>query len=124
MKTVDQFGIPFAIFLDSDKLHASDNTLKNISTVNKNLKHGRLAFCTRKREAENYLHPDIFSGNVIITDFNDVKEEVKQFDGTDKNKVLVKNWPKMTVEQLHQQERYIDDSGDERLELTEIVRSF
>ena len=121
MKTVDQFGIPFAIFLDSDKLHASDNT-KNISTVNKNLKHGRLAFCTRKREAENYLHPDIFSGNVIITDFNDVKEEVKQFDGTDKNKVLVKNWPKMTVEQLHQQERYIDDSGDERLELTEIVR--
>ncbi|NQG97026.1 AAA family ATPase [Streptococcus suis] len=121
MKTVDQFGIPFAIFLDSDKLHASDNT-KNISTVNKNLKHGRLAFCTRKREAENYLHPDIFSGNVIITDFNDVKEAVKQFDGTDKNKVLVKNWPKMTVEQLHQQERYIDDSGDERLELTEIVR--
>ena len=121
MKTVDQFGIPFAIFLDSDKLHASDNT-KNISTVNKNLKHGRLAFCTRKREAENYLHPDILSGNVIITDFNDVKEEVKQFDGTDKNKVLVKNWPKMTVEQLHQQERYIDDSGDERLELTEIVR--
>ncbi|MFC3932982.1 AAA family ATPase [Streptococcus dentapri] len=40
MRTVDQFGLPFGIFLDSDKMNDTDNT-KNISTVNKNIKHTR-----------------------------------------------------------------------------------
>lgn len=123
MKTVDQFGLPFGIFLDSDKMNDTDNT-KNISTVNKNIKHGRLAFCTRKRETENYLHPDIFGGHVSISDFNDVKEEVKLYNQTKENKVLEQNWPKMTIEQIHEQERYLDENGNEHFELTEIVKAF
>ncbi|HES8531674.1 TPA: ATP-binding protein [Streptococcus pyogenes] len=123
MKTVDQFSLPYGIFLDSDKLNATTTT-KNTSTVDKNVKQGRLAFCTRKREAENYLHPDLFSGCVNISDFNDVKQEVKSYDQTNESKVLEKNWPKMTIEQLHQQEKYLDENNDERFELTEIVKAF
>ncbi|VGR76686.1 Yga2G [Streptococcus pyogenes] len=123
MKTVDQFSLPYGIFLDSDKLNATTTT-KNTLTVDKNVKQGRLAFCTRKREAENYLHPDLFSGCVNISDFNDVKQEVKSYDQTNESKVLEKNWPKMTIEQLHQQEKYLDENNDERFELTEIVKAF
>ncbi|VGV92446.1 putative OLD family ATP-dependent endonuclease [Streptococcus pyogenes] len=123
MKTVDQFSLPYGIFLDSDKLNATTTT-KTTSTVDKNVKQGRLAFCTRKREAENYLHPDLFSGCVNISDFNDVKQEVKSYDQTNESKVLEKNWPKMTIEQLHQQEKYLDENNDERFELTEIVKAF
>ncbi|HER2960113.1 ATP-binding protein [Streptococcus pyogenes] len=123
MKTVDQFSLPYGIFLDSDKLNATTTT-KNTSTVDKIVKQGRLAFCTRKREAENYLHPDLFSGCVNISDFNDVKQEVKSYDQTNESKVLEKNWPKMTIEQLHQQEKYLDENNDERFELTEIVKAF
>ena len=123
MKTVDQFGLPFGIFLDSDRISPTNQT-KNTSTVEKNRKHGRTAFCTRKREAENYLHPDIFDGHVNITDYNDVKEEVKNFNQTNENKVLQNNWPKMTVDQIHEQEKYIDEDGIEHFELTEIVKEF
>ena len=123
MRTVDQFGLPFGIFLDSDRISPTNRT-KNTSTVEKNRKHGRTAFCTRKREAENYLHPDIFDGHVNITDYNDVKEEVKNFNQTNENKVLQNNWPKMTVDQIHEQEKYIDEDGIEHFELTEIVKEF
>ena len=47
MRTVDQFGLPFGIFLDSDRISPANRT-KNTSTVEKNRKHGRTAFCTRK----------------------------------------------------------------------------
>ena len=123
MRTVDQFGLPFGIFLDSDRISPTNRT-KNTSTVEKNRRHGRTAYCTRKREAENYLHPDIFDGHVNITDYNDVKEEVKNFNQTNENKVLQNNWPKMTVDQIHEQEKYIDEDGIEHFELTEIVKVF
>lgn len=123
MKTVDQFGVPFAIFLDSDRCSATDTT-KNTSMVKKNRDRGRIAFCTRKREAENYLHPAIFDGKVNISDYNDVKVEVKNYDNTSESKVLQNNWPKMTVEQIHEQEMYINDNGEKHFELTEIVKEF
>lgn len=123
MKTVDQFGLPFGIFLDSDRMFPTDQT-KNTATIDKNTEHGRIAFCTRKREAENYLHPDIFGGSVCITDYNDVKEEVKKFNQTKESKVLKNYWPKMTIEQIHEQEKYRDNNGTEHFELTEIVKSF
>lgn len=123
MKTVDQFGLPFGIFLDSDRMFPADKT-KNTATIDKNTKHGRIAFCSRKREAENYLHPEIFDGQVHIFDYNDVKEEVKKFDQTKESEVLKKYWPRMTLDQIHEQEKYTDNNGIEHFELTEIVKSF
>ena len=70
------------------------------------------------------MHPDIFGGSVYITDYNDVKEEVKKFNQTKESKVLKNYWPKMTIDQIHDQEKYIDNNGIEHFELTEIVKSF
>ncbi|MFC3932105.1 hypothetical protein ACVR0S_09410 [Streptococcus dentapri] len=59
-----------------------------------------------------------------ISDFNDVKKEVKLYNQTKENKVLEQNWPKMTIDQLHEQEKYLDENGNEHFELTEIVKAF
>ena len=88
-----------------------------------NQSHGVKAFHTRKREAENYLHPDLFNGEVEIEDFNDVKEEVYKFNNkVRRNKILEKYWVQMNFGQIREREIFIDESGNQHFELTEIVR--
>ena len=57
-KLVQQFNLPWAIFLDSDKKNKNDIS-KNTKFVDKISSEGILAFCTRKREIENYLHSEL-----------------------------------------------------------------
>lgn len=139
-KIVNKFEVPFGIFLDSDRSMLEEET-KNTTVVKNNQDKKILAYATRKREAENYLHKDVFEVEVIIEDYNDVKKEVvdkltkeqrrlqgDSYDGKTKGikgtKVLEKYWRKMTIEQLRERESYEDDEGRIHYELTEIVKKY
>ena len=139
-RTINKFGLPFGIFLDSDRLN-SGMTTKNTEIVKTNKAKGILAFSTLKREAENYLHKDVFDVDVNIEDYNDVKKEVvdklteklkeelgDSYNGKDKaikeSKILGKYWYRMTFEQIREREKYTTNNGESHFELTEIIVNF
>ena len=96
---------------------------KNTKLVEINKSQGIKAFHTRKREAENYLHSDLFNGEVEIGDYNDVKEEVNKYNNmVSRKKVLEKYWRQMSFDQIRQREIFLDESGKEHYELTEIIQ--
>ena len=121
-QVVNNLGLPFAIFLDSDRMKENEET-KNTKLVEINKSQGIKAFHTRKREAENYLHSDLFNGEVEIGDYNDVKEEVNKYNNmVSRKKVLEKYWRQMSFDQIRQREIFLDESGKEHYELTEIIQ--
>lgn len=71
-RLVHQFNLPWAIFLDSDK-NSKDEITENIKFVNKTLSNNNLAFYTRKREIENYLHFDLIK-DTLKSDFKNLNE--------------------------------------------------
>lgn len=120
-RLIDQFNLPWAVIIDSDRLMANEAT-KNTKVIEELTQKGILAFTTRKREVENYLHPDIFGNKVTIQEFNDVKKEVNLFnDRIGPGKVLETYWPKMTYDQIQESQVYINESGDSCFELTDMI---
>lgn len=122
-KLVQQFNLPWAIFLDSDKKN-EDEVTENIKLVDKILSDNNLAFYSRKREIENYLHFELLKNNLkpefknltSIGDYDDVKKLTE-------DKIFKKKWGKMTFEYLRESERYTDDKDKtEHFELTEVVK--
>jgi len=121
LQVIDQFKLPWAVFMDSDRMNISHIT-KNIEMINNLKEEGVSAHVTKKREIENYLHPDLFNGKVEITNFNDVKKEINIYDDTiGRGKIIDKFWPLMTYDKLKETEEYVDEKGNTRFELTEIV---
>ena len=122
-RLVHQFNLPWAIFLDSDK-NSKDEITENIKFVNKILSNNNLAFYTRKREIENYLHFDLIK-DTLKSDFKNLNEfgDYDDIKKLTEKKIFEKKWGKMTFEYLRETERYIDEKdGTEHFELTEIVQ--
>lgn len=119
-KLIEQIGLKYAVFLDSDRKNENECT-KNVKTVSDLNNSNILAFTTKKREIENYLHPSLFNNEIVISDFNDVKHEAKTYDDKIGRKVLEHCWPKMSFEQIRDREKYVNELGDIKYELTEIV---
>lgn len=122
-RLVHQFNLPWAIFLDSDK-NSKDEITENIKFVNKTLSNNNLAFYTRKREIENYLHFDLIK-DTLKSDFKNLNEfgDYDDIKKLTEKKIFEKKWGKMTFEYLRETERYIDEKdGTEHFELTEIVQ--
>lgn len=122
-RLVRQFNLPWAIFLDSDK-NSKDEITENIKFVNKTLSNNNLAFYTRKREIENYLHFDLIK-DTLKSDFKNLNEfgDYDDIKKLTEKKIFEKKWGKMTFEYLRETERYIDEKdGTEHFELTEIVQ--
>ena len=117
-KIIKQFGLPWYVFLDSDKL-TKDEITKNTELVKKLNTEKIKAFCTRKREIENYLHIELlkikFPALLKVEDFSDIKTLTTK-------KVFEKNWENMTFEQFREKETYIEN-GVEHFELTEIIKT-
>ena len=118
-KLVQKFNLPWAIFLDSDKKNKNDIS-KNTKFVDKISSEGILAFCTRKREIENYLHLELlkneFKNLTSIGDYDDIKKLTRK-------DIFKKEWEKMTFKYLRERETYIDDKDNtEHFELTEVVK--
>ena len=127
-KLADQFGIPWAILLDSDL--GTPEQQKNKDAIDDLRTSGKKAYLTRKREPENYILPEIVAPFVrngaplIYTDTDDAKKMIGAAVVKRPEDVLETFWQRMTAAQIRQAERYLDDSGQERFELTEMLRDF
>ena len=125
-KIAEQFSIPWGILLDSDKLKSNVRS-NNEEEINKLMGEGIKAYATRKRELENYIDIACISDDTSITgfdDFEDVKETIKEAVPEIGKKVLEKCWEKMTADQIRNSEKYIDETGKERYEFTEMINDF
>ena len=105
-KLIEQIGLKWAVFLGSDRKSENECT-NNVKTVSDLNNSNILAFTTKKREIENYLHPSLFNNKIVISDFNDVKHEAKTYDDKIGKKVLEHCWPKMSFEQIRDREKYL-----------------
>jgi len=127
-RLADQFGIPWGILLDSDV--GTDEESKNRTKIEQLRRNGKKAYLTRKREAENYILPEVVEpfikdgSSFEFGDTDDAKKLINRVTGTPINKVLETFWSEMNAEQIRQSERYIDENGNERFELTEMLEDF
>ncbi|MGX7235705.1 AAA family ATPase [Enterococcus italicus] len=114
MRVVQQFNVPWAIFMDSDKESENDETY-NMKVVSQYKSEGAIAITTKKREIENYLHPSLFTEEYVISDYNDVKKEIEK-------RIISKRWTDMTFSLIQQRECYQDATGKQCFELQEIIK--
>lgn len=123
---LDSLGLPFAIFVDSDRLTASDPDNKNESMIAAFATSGITALCTKKREIENYIDPALTS-NAVYGDFDDAKRLIAQANGLLKrgkpHKVMDTLWPQMTSVQVVSRSNYTDAQGNTKSEIVEIIQS-
>ncbi len=124
----DQFGIPWGLLLDSDI--GTQEEERNRMKVQDLRVLGKKAYTTRKREPENYILPEVvipFLKSTTTISYND-SDDAKLIIGNATEKrpdgVLEFFWPKMTAAQIRQTERYVDEKGIERFELTEMLMDF
>ena len=120
--TLEGIGLPFFVFLDSDRISISDPQTKNEKLVEGLLADGHKAMTTRKREIENYIHPDL-TNSAVFGDFDDAKNIIAATDMLKPGKVLEARWTSMTSEQIKAQSKYSDSSGKESIELIEVINA-
>lgn len=125
-KLAEQFGIPWAILLDSDLGTTEEE--KNKQAITKYVPAGVYTFVTRKREPENYILPEVVTPHVhssctlaSYTDSCDAKKIIGAATMKRQEEVIESFWTKMTVEQIRSVERYSDEKGETRYELTEML---
>lgn len=111
------------VLQDSD--YPTQAAVKNLKMIEELREQGVKAYLTRRREPENYLHPDCFEFEIKIDHYSDVKKHVNDQDKKiARSKVLEIYWPKMTYENIRETERYTDEFGNERFEFTEMIKDF
>lgn len=127
-RIAESFGIPWAILLDSDLGTTEED--KNKKAIENHVPSTSLFFLTRKREPENYIHPDVVVPFVCpgqsLSTYSptcDAKNIIADATGTRSADVIDKFWTKMNVDQVRQMEIYLDDSGTKRYEITEILNA-
>lgn len=125
MKIADQFNIPYCILLDSDKGTNEENN--NAAIVTELRADGIKAYTTRKREPENYIHPDCIghvNGALLnYTDVDDAKKIISQAKSVRKEDVLEFFWTKMSFEQIREVEKFTEN-GVEQYEFTNMFNDF
>ncbi len=125
-KLAEQFGIPWAILLDSDV--GTPEETKNQEAIAKYVPTGTAAFVTRRREPENYILPEVVVPHVhkscslgAYTDKCDAKKIIGAATMKRGEDLIDTFWTKMTVEQIRTVEKYVDENGVDRYEITEML---
>lgn len=128
-KIADQFGIPWGIVIDSDL--GTSEAEKNSAAIETLKAEGKKAYLTRRREPENYIDIEVVRPHFIQSDINifltescDAKELIGKATKIRAERVLEKFWPSMTLDKIRVSEMYVDSSGVEKFELTEMVKDF
>lgn len=123
MGLANQFGIPYCVFLDSDR-EVAEAVTENTKRID-NLRNNHIvAFCTRKRELENYLHPSVISENCPeYSDYDDVKIIANGITNIAKNAVLERLCPRMTADLIRQMDQY-EENGETKHEFIEVINAF
>jgi predicted ATP-dependent endonuclease of OLD family len=126
---IKQLNRPWAVFLDSDNdgSHNNPEYTKKIAEIEKYRNDGIYCHLTKKREAENYLCPDVIKAkkgvDVVFTDYCHVKSIVnKAATYIAKDKVLENFWRLMTAEDILKNDIYIDEDGKSKNELLEVAK--
>lgn len=118
--TLENLGLPYFVFLDSDRLSATDPQTKNEKLVTDIIAAGKKAAFTRKREIENYIDPS-HTNSATYGEFDDAKNIIANSDTLKPSKVLETHWPKMTATQIKTQSQYTDAYGNDVVELISII---
>jgi predicted ATP-dependent endonuclease of OLD family len=125
-KIAEQFNIPLCLLLDSDRNSPEDIT-ENVIHVQEYKEEGYKAYCTRKKELENYIHQDCIDieGSAInYSDWDNAKKIINEATNVGENKVLKKYWPLMTAEQIREVEKYVTENNETKYEFTEMFTDF
>lgn len=120
--TADEIGLEWAVFMDSDIGHEIEHQ-KSLQMAEEIKDLGKFVHLTRKREPENYIHPNILNDEYGITDFEqsitkDAKTEISNLIPLSGRHVLDTLWPKMTSELILEMDVYEED-GQEKHELVD-----
>jgi len=115
----EDLGLKYAVFLDSDReiddrSQATENEIKCQNWQ----KDGVLAFCTRKREIENYIDKNLVECE--YNDYDDAKNIISKAKNFPARKVINEYWPQMTADQIISSSKYTDN-GQERVELRDVL---
>ena len=121
-RLIDQFNLPWCVLLDSDK--GTQEAITNYKQIQKLRDNGIKAYLTRKREPENYIHPDCLYQPVTYSDEDDAKKIIGESAKIRTTHVLTKIWPTMSFEQIRETERFLDENGNEHYEFTEMFEDF
>ncbi len=97
MEKHKKLGLKTFAFLDSDRINDCPVKTKNESYIESLTLSNKVekAFCTKKREIENYIKKDLTGCE--FGDFDDVKNIVPVATSVPKNKLINVYWIKMTV---------------------------
>lgn len=121
---LDELGLPYAVFIDSDRKSAADPETKNEALVARLRAKGKTASTTKKREIENYIDPT-HTNNATYGDFDDAKLIIATSDGLlyrgKPRKVFENKWPGMTAEQIKATGHYKRSDGSDGYEIIDIL---
>jgi len=109
----------FGVVVDSDRKNKTDDIPKRkLDWKKKCEEDGGIFYILRKRESENYLHPNAISRlGKSLQQYDDFTDMKKLF-GDD---ILIKAIPSMTSEEILEMDKYYDENSIEHHELKEIV---
>lgn len=117
-RTMSRLNRKFGVVIDSDRksIHHNIPACK-LKWKEECKEQGGVLFILRKREIENYLHPDaIERSNRELTHFDEFSDMRKLF-GDNVYKVI----KDMTSEEILYMDKYDDEEGNEKHELKEII---
>lgn len=125
-KLADDLGVPWCVFLDSD-LGGSPEQVKSIEKRKAQVEaQGKKFYCTRKREIENYISPELVKNltglDVAFSDTCDAKKIIGTKVGVKPDDVIDKFWPHMTAEMMISESTY-SEAAQEKVELIELSKN-
>lgn len=97
-----------------DRSQATENEIKCQNWQ----EDGVLAFCTRKREIENYINKNLV--DCKFNDYDDAKNIISKNKNFPARKVINEYWPQMTADQIISSSKYTDN-GQEKVELKDVL---
>jgi predicted ATP-dependent endonuclease of OLD family len=115
---LEALGLPFAIFMDSDRLNATNPPTINEQKCIDMCAVGHLAHYTRKREIENYIEPPITGAT--YGDYDDAKKIIARQNRLKPTKVTETYWKQMTSPQIIACSTYTEN-GTTHIELVDIL---
>lgn len=115
---LDNLGLPYALFMDSDRLSATDPETLNEKRCRDLRASGKIALHTRKRETENYIDPAITGTS--FGDYDDAKQIIATQNRIRPRKVIGNYWATMTSAQIIAQSQYTD-GADTKVEVVDLL---
>lgn len=121
---LDELGLPYAIFVDSDRKSLTEPETKNEALVAQLKASNKVAITTKKREIENYIDP-IHTNGATYGNFDDAKLAIATTDGLlfrgKPRKVFETKWPSMNSAQIKQSGVYVKADRSKGYEIIEII---